>query len=207
MIQLLRFSATLVFFYFSLFFCSEWKQTLHCPSSVTRQNIPAGQCDSFMARWMENVRGKLFWLGQGRTLTQSLALPQERRAHLETEPKHERNHIAARHSYRKTWVCLQFCVYLVTWNVCSGLWAHFYISTFLMLDNIITFIHAVHSFNNNNNQYFLICFLPMWESFQLLSLPFYCLHSFFCFLPKLSSLPVPSQATTHCELFAESFFE
>lgn len=67
-----------------------------CTSAAASQNRPVGQCESFMARWMESVRENLFCPEQGRTLTQSLALRQESSAHLETAPKHEHNHTVAR---------------------------------------------------------------------------------------------------------------
>lgn len=52
-------------------------------------NGAVGQCESFMAAWMESVMGNLLRpQEEGRTLTQSLAPRQERGAHIETAPKH-----------------------------------------------------------------------------------------------------------------------
>lgn len=99
MFQLLLFKDTMVFFYFSFKFLLCIKQTLHCTSYVASQNRPVGQCESFMARRMESVRGNLFCPEQERTLSQSLALRQEGSAYLET--KHEHNHSVGSHSYRK----------------------------------------------------------------------------------------------------------
>lgn len=105
--QLLLFMATTVCSDFSLIFAL---YKANSASSVASQNRPVGQCESFMARRMESVRVNLFCPGRGRTLTQSLALQQERSARLETAPKHEQNHTVARHSYRKTCECVSYFV-------------------------------------------------------------------------------------------------
>lgn len=52
-----------------------------------------------MARLVESVRVNRFCPGQGQTLTQSLAQPEERSSHLETAPKHDQNQLGAGHIF------------------------------------------------------------------------------------------------------------